>query len=60
MFQVYMMDKRFLDPRRPHGTPTADDKAENLIPYAEELPLDPTFFATYDKEVARLSGGRCL
>eukprot|EP00884_Botryococcus_braunii_P012430 jgi/Botrbrau1/21188/Bobra.0061s0079.1 len=54
--QVYMMDKRLVDPRRPHGAPTAEDKAEGLIPYAAELPVEYTGFATYDLTVARLSG----
>ena len=58
--QVYMMDKRLVDPRRPHGAPTAEDKAEGLIPYAAELPVEYTGFATYDLTVARLSGGRTL
>lgn len=56
LVQVYMMDKRFLDPRRPLGAPTAEDKAEMLIPYAAELPLAPQLFATHDRLVANLRG----
>ncbi len=52
--QVYMMDKRFFDPRRPLGAPTAEDKAEMLIPYVPELPLAPQLFATHDRIVANL------
>ncbi len=51
-----MMDKRFFDPRRPLGAPTAEDKAEMLIPYAAELPLAPQLFATHDRIVANLHG----
>ena len=51
-----MMDKRFFDPRRPLGAPTAEDKAEMLIPYAPELPLAPQLFATHDRIVANLRG----
>ena len=32
------MDKRYLDPRRPLGTPTKEDQAEMLVPYDVELP----------------------
>ncbi len=57
MLQVYMMDKRFLDPRRPLGTPTKEDQAEMLVPYDVELPLNPQFFATNQHQVANLAGG---
>jgi hypothetical protein len=57
LVQVYMMDKRFLDPRRPLGTPTAEDKAEMLIPYEAELPATPMFFITHNRQVANLRGG---
>lgn len=52
-----MMDKRFLDPRRPLGTPTKEDQAEMLVPYDVELPLNPQFFATNQHQVADLAGG---
>ena len=51
-----MMDKRFLDPRRPLGTPTKEDQAEMLVPYDVELPLNPQFFATHHQQVANLAG----
>lgn len=54
--QVYMMDKRYLDPRRPLGTPTKDDQAEMLVPYDVELPFAPQFFATHQEQVANLAG----
>ncbi len=51
-----MMDKRYLDPRRPLGTPTKDDQAEMLVPYDVELPFAPQFFATHQEQVANLKG----
>ncbi|KAK9816030.1 hypothetical protein WJX74_010737, partial [Apatococcus lobatus] len=53
--QVYMMDKRQADPRRPMGKPTAQDMEERLAPYQELLPLIPQAAITMDKQVARLS-----
>jgi ER membrane protein complex subunit 1, C-terminal len=58
--QVYLMDKRFLDPRRPHKAPkamTPAEQEERLIPYSPLLPLAPNLFATYNRAVARLQGG---
>ena len=41
--QVYLLDRRFLDPRRPiippGQKPTPDQIAEALPPYAPELPV---------------------
>eukprot|EP00192_Tetraselmis_astigmatica_P002112 CAMPEP_0117674976 /NCGR_PEP_ID=MMETSP0804-20121206/15346_1 /TAXON_ID=1074897 /ORGANISM="Tetraselmis astigmatica, Strain CCMP880" /LENGTH=1011 /DNA_ID=CAMNT_0005483923 /DNA_START=47 /DNA_END=3082 /DNA_ORIENTATION=- len=54
--QVYALDKRFVDPRRPLGTPTNADKEERLMPYKPELGLNPPFFVTYDKAVAGVRG----
>lgn len=54
--QVYMMDKRFLDPRRPKGTPSKDDQAEMLLPFDPELPVVPTLYASHRKTIARISG----
>ena len=54
--QVYMMDKRYLDPRRPLGTPTKEDQAEMLVPYDVELPMAPQLFATHQQQVANLRG----
>ena len=51
-----MMDKRYLDPRRPLGTPTKEDQAEMLVPYDVELPLTPQLFATHQQQVANLRG----
>ena len=50
------MDKRYLDPRRPLGTPTKEDQAEMLVPYDVELPLAPQLFATHQQQVANLRG----
>ena len=57
--QVYLMDKRFLDPRRPHKAAkalTPAEQEERLIPYSPLLPLAPNSFATYCRAVARLEG----
>jgi len=54
--QVYLMDKRYLDPRRPLGTPTKDDQAEMLVPYDVELPFAPQLLATHQKQVVNLKG----
>lgn len=50
------MDKRYLDPRRPLGTPTKEDQAEMLVPYDVELPHAPQLFATHQQQVANLKG----
>lgn len=39
--QLYAMPKLLVDPRRPTGEPTPLDRAEGLIPYSAELPIDP-------------------
>ena len=54
--QVYMLDKRLLDPRRPTGKPSQDDQLEQLIPYQQDLPLVPLQYATHSRQVAQLSG----
>lgn len=54
--QVYAMDKRLLDPRRAQRAPTAEDRAERLAPYAEELPVAAGGYATFNGEVAGLRG----
>ncbi len=54
--QVYMLDKRMLDPRRPKGPPTAEDQLEQLIPYQQNLVMSPLLFASHSKQVAQLSG----
>ncbi|KAG0223176.1 hypothetical protein BGX31_008656 [Mortierella sp. GBA43] len=48
---VVALNKRFLDPRRPTGTPTAMEKEEMLIPYSAIMD-DPRMFLSYDLEVA--------
>eukprot|EP00873_Tetraselmis_striata_P009215 jgi/Tetstr1/429479/TSEL_019386.t1 len=54
--QVYALDKRFLDPRRPLGNPTPMEKEERLMPYKADLGVSPFLYATYDKAVAQLRG----
>ena len=54
--QVYMLEKRMLDPRRPVGPPSKDDQLEGLMPYQSSLPISPLLYATHSKQVAQLSG----
>lgn len=60
--QLYALDKRFVDPRRPPRTkkPTAEDAEERLIPYSEVLPLLSTHYASYDKKVSNQATRRSL
>ncbi|KAG0344752.1 hypothetical protein BG004_004193 [Podila humilis] len=48
---VMAVNKRFLDPRRPMGAPTAAEKEEMLIPYTA-ISDDPRQFLSYHLEVA--------
>ena len=50
--QLYGVNKRLLDPRRPVGPPTADDKEEMLIPYRPVLDFNPKESASYTLEIA--------
>jgi hypothetical protein len=56
--QVYMLDRRLVDPRRPvlapGAKPTPTQMAEGLPPYAPELAVAGPAFATMDRRVARL------
>eukprot|EP00887_Chlorella_sp_A99_P006353 scaffold3.g6353.t1 len=59
--QVYMLDRRLLDPARPRLAPgqkglSPEQAAEGLPPHAPDLPLTGQAFATLDKRVARLHG----
>ncbi|KXZ55164.1 hypothetical protein GPECTOR_3g311 [Gonium pectorale] len=50
--QVYAMDRRFVDPRRPKKQKlTQEEMEEGLVPYQDTLPLSPLSFATLDKQV---------
>ena len=58
--QVYMMDKRLVDPRRPrHEKLTAGEQEERLTPYSPGLQQLSNFFVTYNRSVARLAGVLC-
>ncbi|KAF9205015.1 hypothetical protein BGZ59_000726 [Podila verticillata] len=48
---VMSVNKRFLDPRRPMGAPSAAEKEEMLIPYGG-ISEDPRQFLSYHLEVA--------
>lgn len=45
--QVFAMDYRYLDPRRPlRAKATAEETEERLLPYSELLPFAPLGYAT--------------
>ena len=54
------MDKRFLDPRRPKGKPSAEDQAEMLPPFDPELPVVPEYVASHRHPVAGIRGVRAV
>ena len=54
------MDKRFLDPRRPKGALTADEKLEMLPAYAEELPFTPSLYASHKEAIEGLKSKLAL
>ena len=49
--QLYSISKRILDPRRPAGVPSADEKEEGLVPYKGFLDINPKEMASYDLQV---------
>lgn len=61
--QVYQVDRRLLDPRRPRvapgSKPTPAQVAEGLPPYAPEVAIVGPSYVTLDKRVARLTNVRC-
>ena len=52
--RLVALDRRFLDPRRP-TKPSAADREEGLVPYAEALPLLPGAYVTAFARVSRLA-----
>ena len=50
--QVLAIPKHLLDPRRPTGEPSNLDKAEGLIPYMGELPIQAQGVANYNRSIA--------
>ena len=52
--QIYSLDRRFLDPRRPVGKPSKSDQTEGLAPYAPVLPMITQNVLSYSKEIERL------
>ncbi|KAJ3193278.1 hypothetical protein HK101_005110 [Irineochytrium annulatum] len=52
--QLYGMNKRLLDTRRPMGAPTGDDKEEMLIPYSPVLGYNPRDVVSYYLKVANI------
>jgi len=56
IWQVLSLDRKFLDPRRPVGKPSADDMEEMLVPYTPFLPIVPTAVLSYNHTVQQVSG----
>ncbi|KAI9339677.1 hypothetical protein BDR26DRAFT_381388 [Obelidium mucronatum] len=50
--QLYGVNLRILDPRRPYGAPTAEDKEEMLFPYRAVVDFNPKELASHVLEVA--------
>ncbi|KAJ3216967.1 hypothetical protein HDU67_008696 [Dinochytrium kinnereticum] len=50
--QVYGINKRFLDTRRPLGNPTSDDKEEQLVAYRPVLDYNPREVISYHLDIA--------
>ena len=53
--QLYSLDRRFVDPRRPAKPPTPEEQAEGLMQFDPNLPLIPNSIISYNKTV-RLRG----
>ncbi|KAJ3067945.1 DUF1620 super [Podochytrium sp. JEL0797] len=53
--QLYGVNKRMFDPRRPYGAPTSDDKEEQLFPYHPVVNFNPTDMASHVLEVAGIT-----
>ena len=49
--QLLGVNRRILDPRRPIGSLTSDDKEEMLIPYRPLIDYNPRDVASYSLEV---------
>eukprot|EP00842_Homolaphlyctis_polyrhiza_P003882 jgi/Hompol1/4495/HPOL_003653-RA len=48
---LYGLNKRLLDPRRPYGKPTAQDKEAGIYPYSPNLGLNSREIASYSLDV---------
>ncbi|KAJ3303622.1 hypothetical protein HDU76_005326, partial [Blyttiomyces sp. JEL0837] len=54
--EIMAINRRMLDPRRPIGQPTSDDKEEMLIPYQPVIPYMPREVVSYNLTVAGVEG----
>jgi len=52
---ILVLDRRWLDPRRPSGTPKESEKKEGLMQYMPLIPMSPTMIASYFYEVSSAS-----
>ena len=61
MSQVYALDKRYVDPRRPHRAKlTPEEVEERLMPYNELIAMLPLSYATQVRGVRTRQGSRPL
>ncbi len=55
--QIYMMDKRLVDPRRPRtDKPTETERQEGLMRYSPQLQQIASLFASYNRQIPQLRG----
>jgi len=57
--EIFGLPKRILDPRRPSGVPTNDDREEGLIPYDVLIPINPKAVLSYNQTVRTKSLALC-
>lgn len=57
--QLYALDKRYLDPRRPVAAKSTPQQAEEgLLPYSELIIYNTLMYPTQDKQVGGVVVGR--
>ena len=54
--QLYALPKALVDPRRPIAEPTPLERAEGLIPYSAEIPVDRLRIVSHVHSIAHLRG----
>jgi hypothetical protein len=58
--QVYSLDKRFVDPRRPTTKPTPEDQEEGLLAYSPLISLVPTSVLSVSLKPTRMAICMCV
>eukprot|EP00298_Acanthocystis_sp_HF-20_P028683 c7485_g1_i2.p1 GENE.c7485_g1_i2~~c7485_g1_i2.p1 ORF type:complete len:988 (+),score=440.05 c7485_g1_i2:35-2965(+) len=52
--QIYALDRKFINPRQPEGTPTPEQQEEFLVPYNKVIPFNTMNIVTYNNTVPGL------